>query len=158
MQVIPNEESWVAITTVRPVDLAAPTIAELTAATDLTDLLVSLNATTTGNTIPTPRLKRRFETSTAGTAAGSFSADFYRDPPDDDAWVLLPRGTVAFVYVSRFGGTGPEHRPAVGQSLEVWPIEVSSRAGSNMASNTVQTFTVTGAVPEEPVEDAVVAA
>ena len=157
-QIIPNEESWIAFSPTAPVDPANPTIAEISAVgvIDLTDLVITLNPTTTGQSVPTPRLKRRFETSVAGTASGSFSGDFYRDDVDDAAWDLLPRGTKGVFYVSRFGGTGPQHRPAVGEKIEVWPVEVSSRAANNMASNTVQTFTLTASVPEEPNEDAVV--
>ena len=157
-QIIPNEESWIAFSPVEPANLQAPTIAELTAAIDLTDLIVSINPTTTGNTVPVPRLKSLFEPSVPGTASGQFTGDFYRDDEDDAAWDLLPRNTVGVFYVSRFGGTGPEHRPDVGQGIEVWPVRVSSRAGSNLASNTAQTFTLTAAVPKEPAEDAVVAA
>jgi len=158
MQVIPNEESWIGVSTTLPADSSAPTIAELTGATDVTDLVVSLTANSTGNTVPTPRLKRLFETNIPGTSAATFTGDFYRDDEDDAAWDLMPRGATLVFYISRFGGTGPEHRPAVGEPVEVWIIRVVSRSASPLTSNTAQTFTLTGSVPEEPAEDAVVAA
>jgi len=59
-------------------------------------------------------------------------------------------------YISRFGGNGPEHRPTTGDKVEVWPVQITSRAAAALSSNTAQTFTVTAAVNEEPAEDATV--
>lgn len=161
MQVIPNEESWIAFSPTVPANLAAPSIATDLGAVgtlDVTDLVVSLTANATGNAVPTPRLKSLFETSVPGTSTATFTGDFYRDDVDDAAWDALPRGTVGVFYISRFGGTGPEHRPAVGEPVEVWPIQVISRSAGPLTSNTAQTFTLTASVPAEPEEDAVVAA
>lgn len=156
-KIIPNEESWVGFgTTVA--SQAAPTAANLTAAINLTPFLISITASSTGNTVPTPTLDKLFESSVKGTSAAQFSADFYRDDVADTAWDTLPRNTDGYFFISRFGGTGPLFRPAVGQSLEVWPVGVTSRSASAMTSNTAQTFTVTCSVPSEPSEDAVVAA
>jgi hypothetical protein len=156
-RIIPNENSWIAFATAVAA-ISAPTVAELTAAIDLTDYIVTINASTTGNTVPTPSLKSLFETSVPGTAAAQFTADMYRDDESDLAWLTLPRNTRGFFLISRFGGTGPAARPVATQLIEVWPVHVSSRAGGALSSNTAQTFTVTCSVPDEPDEDAVVAA
>jgi hypothetical protein len=126
-RIIPNENSWIAFA-LTVADIHAPTAAELAGATDLTDFIITINAATTGNTVPTPSLASLFETSVPGTAAAQFTADMYRDDEDDVAWDLLPRNTKGYFLISRFGGTGPANRPAVAQNLEVWPVHVSSRA------------------------------
>lgn len=156
-RIIPNQNSWIGFAH-NVALIAAPTAAEVAAAVDLTDLIIQITANTTGNTVPTPSLKSLFETSVAGTAAAQFSVDVYRDDTADTAWDALPRGTKGFFLISRFGGTGTDHAPVDGEAVEVWPVEVTSRSGSQMTSNTAQTATITCSVPAEPSEDAVVTA
>lgn len=156
-RIIPNENTWVGFATT-VANIAAPTAAEVTGATNLTGLTISLNASARGNTVPTPAFDTLFETTTAGTSAATFDADFYRDDEDDDAWEALPRGTRGFFIISRFGGSGTGNRPAATDECEVWPVMVTSRTMANMASNSVLTFTASCAVIREPAEDAVVSA
>lgn len=163
--IIPNEETWIGFvpggtggTEFGVANFDAPTAAEVAAAVDLTDFVISLNPTTTGNTVPTPRLKSLFETSVPGTAAGSFSGQLYRDDEADTAWETLPRGAIGTFIISRFGGTGSNKSPATGDKCECWPVRITARPGDQLASNTAQTFTLTAAVPVEPGEDAVAAA
>jgi hypothetical protein len=134
-------------------DIAAPTVANWAAAVRLTHLLMSMNFSATGNAVPTPAFDTLFETSILGTSQATATADFYYDDEDNLAWETLPRATRGYFLISRHGGI-----PAAGESCEVWPVTVLSRAVANMANNTVVSFTVTMAVPEEPAEDAVVAA
>ena len=156
-RIIPNEKTWIAFSTT-PASLSAPTTAELAAAVQLTSFVISISASTQGNTVPTPSLDSLFETNTPGTVQASFTGDFYRDDADDLAWETLVRGTVGCFYISRYGGTGANQKPVTGELVEVWPVAVTARTAGPMTSNTVQTFTLTAAVPDEPVEDAVVAA
>lgn len=160
MKVIPNQNTWVGFSTTVPTNISAPTSAQIAAATNVTPLLITINASSTGNSVPTPTLDTLFETSVPGTSAAQFTADFYRD--DDEAkdivWPLLSRGTQGVFYIKRFGGTGPSKRPIATEDVEVWPVQITSRAMAAMSSNTAQTFTVTASVPTEPDEDAVVAA
>lgn len=155
-RLIPNENTWAGFAPV-VADLSAPTTTEVAGAVDLTKYLISLNASSQGNTVPTPDLSTLFETNIAGTVQASFSADFYRDDEDDLAWDTLARGTRGFFIVSRFGGSGTGGAPAAADLVEVWPILVVSRTNSNLSNNTVMTFTVNGSIPEEPIEDAVIA-
>lgn len=158
-RIIPNENTWVGFATT-VANIAAPVASEITAAINLTPACISLNASSQGNTVPTPSFDSLFETSTAGTSAASFSADFYRDDETtkDIAWTTLPRATRGFMIISRFGGSGTDNKPIAADKVEVWPVMVTSRTMANMSSNTVQTFTVTCAVTEEPNESATVAA
>ena len=157
-RIIPNEQTWVGFATTVAGPNLVPTAANITAATDVTGLLMSLNASSRGNTVPTPSFDSLFETSTVGTSQATFDADFYRDDTDDDAWDLLPRGTEGYFIISRFGGSGADQKPQAGDTVEVWPVTVVSRTMANMANNTVMSFTVSCSVNIEPNEAAVVAA
>jgi hypothetical protein len=156
-RIIPNENSWVGFATT-VANKNAPTAAEVTAAVNLTSFLISINASSQGNTVPTPALDTLFETSVPGTSTATFSADFYRDTTADTAWTTLPRGTAGFFIISRFGGAGANNKPIATDVVEVWPVTVTSRTNSNMSSNQVLTFTLTCSVNIEPSEAATVAA
>src|SRR4051794_7495085 len=112
---IPNQNSFVgfiASATSKPFGTTAtgaPTLAEINGAVELTDFIVSINASATGNTVPTPRLKSLFETSVPGTSSATFTADMYRDDVADTAWTTLPRGKRGTFIIQRFGGTGPQN-------------------------------------------------
>lgn len=157
-RVIPNEQTWVGFATTIASSTLAPTAAEVTSAIDLTDLLMGLNASSQGNTVPTPSFDTLFETTIVGTSQATFTADFYRDDTADTAWTTLPRGTAGYFIVSRFGGSGTDQKPIAADIVEVWPVEVNSRTAANMANNTVQSFTVTCSVNREPNEAAAVLA
>jgi len=156
-RIIPNENTWVGYSASIG-DINAPTSSEIGLAEDWTCWLISINASSQGNTIPTPQLCTLFETTVAGTSSAQFSADFYRDDADDSPWETLVRGTQGFMIISRFPGpVGTDALPIAGDSVEVWPIEVTSRTAGALTSNTVQMFTATCAVNVEPSESATVA-
>jgi hypothetical protein len=157
-RVIPNEHTYVAFLTTVAAATLIPTGAEITAGLDVTPFLMGINASSTGNTVPTPSFDSLFETTIVGTSQATFSADFYRDDEDDVAWEALPRGTSGFFVISRFGGSGTDQKPIVGDTVETWPVEVNSRTAANMANNAVQTFTVTCSVNIEPNEAATLTA
>lgn len=158
-RIIPNENTWIGFAASGGVaDISAPTAAEVAGAVDLTGFTISLNASSRGNTVPTPSFDTLFETNTIGTSAATFDADFYRDDTTDTAWTTLPRGTAGFFLISRFGGSGADNLPVAADEVEVWPVTVTSRTMANMSSNTVLTFTASCSVNIEPDEAAVVAA
>lgn len=158
-RIIPNENTWVGFAASGAItNIAAPTAAQVSGAIDLTAFVISLNASSRGNTVPTPSFDTLFETSVSGTTAATFDADFYRDDDDDLAWETLPRGTHGFFIISRFGGSGADNLPEAGDSVEIWPVTITSRTMANMSSNTVLTFTASCSVNIEPDEDATVAA
>lgn len=155
-RLIPNDNTWVGFAS-SIANIHAPTAAEINAAINLTGFLISLNASSRGNTVPTPAFDTLFETTTTGTSAATFDADFYRDSAVDTAWTTFPRGTSGFFIISRFGGSGSLNKPTSSDHVEIWPIAVTSRTMANMSNNTVLTFTVSCAVNIEPDENATVA-
>lgn len=158
-RIIPNENTWIGFAAAGTItNINAPTAANIDACTDITGFVISLNASSRGNTVPTPSFDTLFETTTTGTSAATFDIDLYRDDDVDTAWEILPRGTSGHFVISRFGGSGTDQKPIATDTVEVWPVAVTSRTMANMSNNTVQTFTVTCAVNVEPDEDATVAA
>ena len=159
-RLIPNEKTWVGfVTTANDIaDISAPTAAEVAAAEDLSASVISLTASSQGNTLPTPDFSTLFETSIPGTVSASFTADFYRDDATDTAWETLPRSETGFFVISRFGGSGTDNLPIAADEVEVWPVTVTSRAMQAMSSNQVLAFQVTCSIPVEPNEAATVAA
>lgn len=162
-KLVANENCWVGFTTTAPTTLSAPSEAtDIDNAIDLTCLLVSLNASAQGNTVPVPVLCSLFEQSVPGTSSANFTADFYRDDESDDAWTALPRGTKGYFLIGRFGLSGTtadgKPKPAATDVIEVWPVTVTSRSAGPLTSNQVQMFTMVASVPDEPVEAATVAA
>jgi hypothetical protein len=163
-KLIPNQNSWIGFTATQPAGYTATaalagsgvtvTETELDAATNLTPFVVSLTASAQGNTIPVPSLDSTFDRSIFGTTQATFQGDFYRDAAADTAWNALSRGTSGYMLVSRFGGTGTSKVPRAGQTVEVWPIQVTQRAGSQLTSNQAQTFTVNAAVFDPAAENA----
>lgn len=160
-KIIPNQNTWIGFISdleTAGSTISLPKVADINDAIDVTPFVISLNAASQGNVVPTPSLDSLFETSIPGTSQASFSGDFYRDDTDDDAWDAFTRGESGYFLVSRFGGTGTGGRPIATEHLEVWPVFIVSKTMANMANNTVETFTLTCSVPVEPDEDAVATA
>ncbi len=155
-RLIPNENTEVFfVPTIANVD--SPTAAEINGGTDLTGFIVTLDASTTGNTVPTPTFASLFETSISGTVSASFTAEFYRDDTTDTAWDALPRGTNGFFVVSRFGFATPG-TAAAGDEVEIWPVRITARSATALTNNEAQRFGIEAAIPTVPNEDAVIAA
>lgn len=134
-------------------DIHAPTAVEVSGATNLTPLIVSLDASTRGNVVATPTLDTTFETSIAGTVTATFTAEFYRDDAaaGDIAWDTLPRGTSGYFIISRFDAA-----PAAGDEVEIWPVQITSRSAIALANNDSQRFSIECSVFEEPDEAATI--
>lgn len=156
---IPNELTQIVFVAAGGIaNIAAPTVAEINAGTDLTNLIVSLEASTRGNVVNTPALDSLFETTIPGTVTATFTMEAYRDDTTDTVWDTLPRGTSGFIVISRFGfGGATVADPAIGDVVEVWPIKVVTRSATPLQSGDSQRCTVECTVPTEPDEDAVVA-
>lgn len=156
MRFTPNEETWIGFAAVLTGSKAAPKVADVTGAVNLTGKVTGLTASSTGNAVPTPAFDSKWNGSIPGNVDGSFSMDGYRYtvPAEDTLWTTLPRGTNGFILLARSGGI-PN---TVADVLEVWDISVLSRSVPNMTSGAAVTMTVTASTPTEPDEDAAVVA
>jgi hypothetical protein len=138
---------------------AAPTVAELTTgAVDLTPWLTrdGLDTPQGGSTVDVAGANSRYNATQSGSYGGDpISATFFRDTVSgsDTAWTTLARGTAGYFVIGRFGLT-----PTAGERVEVWEINVISRAMVAIADNEAQRFVASMAVPSEPNDAAVVAA
>lgn len=155
-RLIPNENTQVYFCLAVD-DISAPTPTEITDGVDLSDFIVTLDASTSGNTVPTPSFASLFETSISGTVTSTFTAEFYRDDENDLAWETLPRATDGYVVVSRFGFSGTDNEPDDDDEVEVWPVRITTRSATALTNNEVQRFGIEAAIPQEPAEDATVA-
>ncbi|WP_329177804.1 phage tail tube protein [Streptomyces sp. NBC_01477] len=153
------------------VNMAAPTVAELTAAVNLTHHMTrdGLKTPSTGNTIDAGDAGSRFNATAPGTYGGD-AAEYtgHRDSKTaaDLAWTTLEAGTSGFLVVARAGfhqnatsGLGsPDGTPTVADRCGVYPVTVISRAEADTADNETDKFTAQMAITATPVQDAVVAA
>lgn len=138
-----------------------PTVAECTAAVDLTPFMRrdGLATPKSGNVVDASDASSRQNKTSRGTYGGDpITYTGYRDDvtADDDAWTALADGTTGWLLVRRFGGSDVAW--AAGQRVEVWPIEVVSREMANIAENENQRFSAQMAVPGVVYDDATVAA
>jgi hypothetical protein len=157
-RLIPNENTQVFFVAAIADEDLAPTATEITGGVNLTSFLVTMDASTTGNTVPTPNFASLFETSISGTVTATFTAEFYRDDEEDTAWDTLPRATDGYFVVSRFGLGGAAGEPIAGDEVEVWPVRLTARSAMALTNNEVQRFGIEAAIPEEPNEAAIVTA
>lgn len=137
---------------------AAPTVAEINAGVNLTPWLLrdGLDTPQGGSTIDVAGVESRYNATQSGSYGGDpISATFFRDTVSgsDTAWATLPRGTAGYFVIGRFG-----LGPAAGDRVEVWEINVISRAMVAIADNESQRFVASCAVPSEPNDSATVAA
>lgn len=143
---------------------AAPTVAEINAGIDLTCFMKrdGLNRSQEAALVDVADVCSLFDKTQIGTRSGNVQMTLYRDSvaADDDAWSALPIGTTGFVVIAPFGytGAGTPPTPQASDRVEVWPIAVSNRSMLAIAANEAQSFTVTFAIPDEPDDDALVAA
>ena len=159
-RLIPNENTEIYfVPDIADEDLN-PTVDEINSdGVRLTDFLVTLDASTTGNTVPTPTFASLFESSISGTVTATFTAEFYRDDETDTAWDTLPRGTDGYFVIARFGfGGATNDEAATDDDCEVWPVRITARSAMALTNNEVQRFGIEAAIPVEPNEDATVAA
>jgi hypothetical protein len=137
-------------------DLSAPTLGEIEAGTDATGFVRSLSTPLEGSLVDISDISSRYNKTASGTYGGQeVSAEFYRDSDqaNDTMWNLLERGTATHIVVARRGGSGDDGELESGDYVDVWPVEVITRNPADYARNEPTGFTVSFAVPDEPVED-----
>lgn len=150
-RLIPNANTWIGFKTVSsPSYVTSYAASSVSSATNLTPFLISLNASAQLNVLPAPAMDSIFERTISGTEQGTLSADLYRDDSSDTAWSALGRGVEGYFIVARFGTAGAT--PTATKTVELWPVRITQRSMSNMANNTILTFTVQATVLDRPNE------
>jgi hypothetical protein len=145
-------------------NIAAPTVAEINAGVDLTVKLRRDGVSTPldGKAADNSDISSPYDKTVAATFGGApISLKLKRDPSAETIWTTLtpPSGSAAgasgFVVIRRFGGSAVAF--ASTQKVEVWPVQVLSRAMDNTTADNIQTYTAMLAVPSAPNQDAVIA-
>ena len=134
----------------------APTATELNAGVDLTEFAVGdLDMPFEGSTAEAGDLSTRFNKTAPGDYGGqSGSATFHKDSflGSDTAWTTLPRDTVGYIAVA-IRGLAAAGTWAIGDYVDIWPVQVLSRSLTAQSRNTTTRFTVQFAITDEPTED-----
>lgn len=136
---------------------AAPTVAEIGAATDITGFItkdgVAVNINT--NNVDSATIEEIFDAQVVGSYGADLQLTMFRDDTADTAWDLCVYGTNGYVVIDRFNDAGDE--PLAGDVVEVWPAQMHQPAPQNSAANTQQRFIESFAVTAAPELAAVVA-
>lgn len=136
--------------------IAAPTVAELTAGTDLTAFLPAdgVQQNSTKNNASIAMLDDSFVSEAVGTWGEGITLKMVRheDDVDDDAWTLFTYRLVGFLVISRHGTFDATDK------VEVYPAESHEPMMLPTAENEYQQFEVQLAVTSEPEHKATVAA
>lgn len=135
---------------------AFPTLAEVIAGTDITEVLQSLDTPLEGEAVPSMDLSSAYRKTVAGPFGGEITSVMYREDEvaDDVAFPLFPRNTTGFFVIRRFGGSTVDFASA--DVVEVWPVRVITRSPAAAESAVVQAFTANFAGLDDPVLDAVI--
>ena len=159
MAVVPFDSVEIAeVYFVSSLTLAAPTTTEINAGTRLTDFITDGPPSPAGsNFLDAGTLASGFQTqvaSTYGGGSGSFTVIRKRDTTTtddsaDDAFNLFPRGTVGYLVTAPFGVSGASNAVAVGDTVNVYPIEVGNRA-ENISRGALSTGTIDVAFNDLP--------
>ncbi|MFH8745751.1 hypothetical protein ACH4GK_00610 [Streptomyces rimosus] len=131
-----------------------PTRPELTAGTELTNAISSIDGRTLANQpIETPDLGSTFESSIPGSdKADDSSLGFYEDKVSDTIEQLLTKDATGWVVFLRKGDL-PGNRP-----MDAFPVRIGSRSPNYSTDNEAAKFTVSFWITEKPTQDAEVPA
>lgn len=136
---------------------AAPTVAEITAATAIVGFTAKdgLEVNINGNKVDSSTLAETFDAQVPGSWGADVKLKMFRDNTADTAWNLSVYGTNGFLIVDRFRASGT--LPSAGHKVEVYPAAMLQPAPGNTAANEVMTFTLEIAVTSQPNLSATVA-
>lgn len=121
-------------------DISAPTVAEITAATDITDFLTrtGFSPNLTNNNVDSKTLRSTFDGMIPGTYGGAPSIEGFRDDTADTLWDLVVYNTPGYLIAVPFGGGA---LPAATDACMVWQGAWSQKLPGTPGENTQQTFT-----------------
>lgn len=141
-------------------DIAAPTVAEITAGTDLTPLVptAGVDIQWNHNNASIAMLDESFVAEVVGTESASITLTGLRDDGTDTFFDAFGRGDNFYLVVFRFGTSGAAGAAAATDVCEVYPGQSHRPAPLPPAENEFQQASVTIAVTDTPSLDSAVAA
>lgn len=137
---------------------SAPTVAEISAGTDLTAFISPAGLATPdeGQNTESSDLGSARDKKIPSTISGDIEMECYRDDNADTAWTALARGTSGYLIVAPFGGSGTASALQAGDVCEVWTVRVSNRNPLRYARGDALRFTCNMTVEADPVYAATV--
>ncbi len=135
---------------------AAPTITEINNGTEVTGFLTpaGLDTPEEGTDADISSIASARDLSIPATIGGDISGEFYRDDgtggTTDQAWNAMARLTVTHIVISRFGGTGTDNAILATNSVEVWPVRVSSRSNARITRGEALRFVAQFSLSGDP--------
>lgn len=146
--------AWV--TTIADID--APTVAELGAGTDLSQLLTKdgLQTPDTQNMVDSSTLADTFDAQVVGSWGGGINLTGFRDDTTDTLWDLAVYGTNGYLVVRR--GIAYDTAWTAAQDVEVYPAEMHEPVPNQSGANEEVRFSLALAVTGQPSKRAAVAA
>lgn len=140
-------------------NIQAPTVAELTAASDYTKRITpdGLKTDPTTADVDTGSLASRVDTQTVGRVGYAIEVTFKRGttPQEDAPYTTLKYGVSGFLIIRR--GVDYETAWATGQQVEAYPVICGERQNNAPAANEVMKVTVPMKVTDAAATDALVA-
>ena len=131
-------------------NIAAPTVAEITAGVALTAFVskdgVAVNITT--NNVDSATIAEIFDAQDVGSWGAEIELTMFRDATADTAWNLWVYGTAGFLVLDRFRASGT--LPIATNKVETWPGKMHQPAPENSAANTLQRFVGKLAITSTP--------
>lgn len=108
------------------ITVTAPTVAQVTAGTEITDDIADVEGFRFSNSrIDIPKLSSTFTATIAGEdTADDSSLTFYDDDTTNPLRATLAKGTQTHVVFFPAGTAGAN--PAIGDDVDVWPVESAS--------------------------------
>lgn len=136
--------------------LTAPTVAEITAGTELTSQMGEITGFTfANNPIDTPDMANAFVSKIPGEdSVDTSSFRFYEDRTSNPIRTVLAKNSTGYIVIFPAGTAGAS--PAIADKAEVWPVTVASNARAYSAGNEAAAYNVVLSNTAPP-KDAVVA-
>lgn len=121
-------------------NMAAPTVAEISAGTELTELLTKngWQPNTNTNDVAADNLGSIVDGKIPGTYGFDCKLEMFRDDPTDAGWDLWVRGTTGFLVYVPYGSPGSA--VTAGMQCSVFQGEMHQKSLANSAPNERQTF------------------
>lgn len=141
-------------------NIAAPTVAQLNAGTDLSSFITKdgLTVPADQNNVDVAVLSDTFDAQVVGSFGGAIELTGVRHvaDADDDFWNLAAYGLTGYLVIRRGPPTATAW--AATQKVEVYPMQFHQPVPAQTGGNTVGQFTVSAPVTSQPEPKATVAA